>query len=435
MTVMLPNPTAVNMSDDYGPDMFTDETAKRRNVGCHVALPSFNDLSPSDNWRKNAACKGMDVNIFFPDKPGVTHAAEAVEVCGRCCVAAECAVAGSALSTKGVWGGTVEAQRASHTITATRDGAVDDAEVLLTRIADLRECDTPWKTIVATLASEGFVGVAGEPVTLYGVQSWWRARASNAEFYNPVTPEAKKLICDAGRAGVKWKTVAENANAAGYLTSRGSAWTGGACAERFKLWTNGETSRRSTPICQTTTDAIIGMRNNGETYPQIAAALNAAGFEHPRSRGGKWGLQQVAYFCLCNAGLITYTPVLATPVAAVDIVTAMRGEGATTNAIRCRLTAEGLPTASGVAWTNRIVTHLISRLGDVSHRTAERNAEQAQAMAIVVSMRAEGSTFRAIGVALNTAGLRNRTGDEWKFESVRGAFRRHQQQEAKRADL
>lgn len=62
------------------------------------------------SWRLSAACRGVDVEVFFPDSP--SGYAPAKEVCGGCPVADECldeALGGQV--EHGVWGGLTPAER------------------------------------------------------------------------------------------------------------------------------------------------------------------------------------------------------------------------------------------------------------------------------------------------------------------------------------
>lgn len=62
------------------------------------------------DWRDEAACRGMDPNLFYPDRgESVTRA---LETCGSCPVREPCAEAGR-FETMGVWGGTTGRQRKS----------------------------------------------------------------------------------------------------------------------------------------------------------------------------------------------------------------------------------------------------------------------------------------------------------------------------------
>lgn len=76
-------------------------------------------IPPAPDWQTNAACLGMDVNLFFPDKGGST--APAVEVCERCPVRVECfdwAIAEG--FTMGVFGG-VSPKRRRPLLETTRE--------------------------------------------------------------------------------------------------------------------------------------------------------------------------------------------------------------------------------------------------------------------------------------------------------------------------
>lgn len=53
-------------------------------------------------WRDQAACRGMDVSIFYPEHGQTTDAAKAV--CARCPVRFECRQE-AAGEWHGVWGG------------------------------------------------------------------------------------------------------------------------------------------------------------------------------------------------------------------------------------------------------------------------------------------------------------------------------------------
>ncbi len=61
-------------------------------------------------WRDNAACRGMNPSIFFPELGNHNH--EAKRVCARCPVAAPCAQEGAG-EDFGIWGGRNPAERHS----------------------------------------------------------------------------------------------------------------------------------------------------------------------------------------------------------------------------------------------------------------------------------------------------------------------------------
>lgn len=44
----------------------------------------------TDRWRLEAACKGADVQLFFPDKGTMSQVREALEYCNRCPVTTQC---------------------------------------------------------------------------------------------------------------------------------------------------------------------------------------------------------------------------------------------------------------------------------------------------------------------------------------------------------
>lgn len=63
----------------------------------------------NDNWWKFAACKGLDVNLFVPDKTASHYEiADAKAVCKRCSVIQHCLDYALSLNddVSGVWGGT-----------------------------------------------------------------------------------------------------------------------------------------------------------------------------------------------------------------------------------------------------------------------------------------------------------------------------------------
>lgn len=74
----------------------------------HEILDLFN--TRSQPWRADAACRGMDPAIFFP--AGNEPLGEALAVCRRCPVQAQCAEWGIGHELTGIWGGMSERQRA-----------------------------------------------------------------------------------------------------------------------------------------------------------------------------------------------------------------------------------------------------------------------------------------------------------------------------------
>ena len=78
-----------------------------------AARTLYDDNPPA--WRRYAACRGCDVELFFPvgsTGPAIDQIAAAKEVCGTCPVRADCL--DFALVTNqesGVWGGATEEER------------------------------------------------------------------------------------------------------------------------------------------------------------------------------------------------------------------------------------------------------------------------------------------------------------------------------------
>ena len=65
------------------------------------------------DWRADANCAGLDVDMFFPEKSDVTDTIK--KVCFNCTVKVECATfAISIPEISGYWGGTTERQRQKH---------------------------------------------------------------------------------------------------------------------------------------------------------------------------------------------------------------------------------------------------------------------------------------------------------------------------------
>ena len=61
-------------------------------------------------WMKKAACRGMDTNIWFPEKGETTNANIAMQICQTCPVIKECGEYG-AYEKNGIWGGLPYKQR------------------------------------------------------------------------------------------------------------------------------------------------------------------------------------------------------------------------------------------------------------------------------------------------------------------------------------
>ena len=65
-------------------------------------------------WYERAACRGLDVALFFPEvgHAGVRRVAAAKQVCGRCSVSRECLAEALVMGQQhGVWGGLTPRER------------------------------------------------------------------------------------------------------------------------------------------------------------------------------------------------------------------------------------------------------------------------------------------------------------------------------------
>lgn len=60
----------------------------------------------SFEWQDDAACQGMDTELFFPNVGETSKARAAKAICGRCPVTEECALFAIETNTlAGIWGG------------------------------------------------------------------------------------------------------------------------------------------------------------------------------------------------------------------------------------------------------------------------------------------------------------------------------------------
>lgn len=77
-----------------------------------LALGALFDLAGMDHeswlWRLDAACRGEDPQIFFPD---TANSAPAKEVCAPCPVRSECLDHALRYERIGIWAGTTERER------------------------------------------------------------------------------------------------------------------------------------------------------------------------------------------------------------------------------------------------------------------------------------------------------------------------------------
>lgn len=83
-------------------------------------------VESADDWRENAACKGMDPDLFFPEEHDRETEKEAKATCASCVVWYECLMyAIDTREPRGIWGG--ESSRARRRI-----------------MISLREGEDPW---------------------------------------------------------------------------------------------------------------------------------------------------------------------------------------------------------------------------------------------------------------------------------------------------
>ena len=67
---------------------------------------------PLPDWREDAACNGVDAEVFFPVGEDIESMSRAKEVCAVCPVREDCLQYALATNqTEGVWGGTTSAER------------------------------------------------------------------------------------------------------------------------------------------------------------------------------------------------------------------------------------------------------------------------------------------------------------------------------------
>ena len=76
--------------------------------------PVTDDVDPEDipTWRDDAACRGFDISVFFPDEGDSKAIAHAKEICRTCPVMDDCAAyAVEHNQTEGIWGATTRQER------------------------------------------------------------------------------------------------------------------------------------------------------------------------------------------------------------------------------------------------------------------------------------------------------------------------------------
>lgn len=78
------------------------------------AAPEVWEETPAPGaWISRGSCRGAPTSLFFPDDAGRAH--EAIRVCRRCPVRAECAAYALDIpGLEGIWGGLTEADRLRH---------------------------------------------------------------------------------------------------------------------------------------------------------------------------------------------------------------------------------------------------------------------------------------------------------------------------------
>lgn len=77
-------------------------------IGADDLVVTIEDLVARPAWHQEAACRGADPDLFFPERG--QSVAPARELCDRCPVRAECLDVGLG-ERFGIWGGTSERER------------------------------------------------------------------------------------------------------------------------------------------------------------------------------------------------------------------------------------------------------------------------------------------------------------------------------------
>lgn len=75
-------------------------------------------------WRDDAACRGLDTNVFFAGLGELRTHQLAKAICAKCPVREECLESALAMSPElcGVWGGTTQTERSALRRRRRRDG-------------------------------------------------------------------------------------------------------------------------------------------------------------------------------------------------------------------------------------------------------------------------------------------------------------------------
>lgn len=69
------------------------------------------DPMANQDWRDQAACRGMDTKEFYPARGTYARVSIAVTTCGVCEVSGECLEFALRFNENGVWGGTSARER------------------------------------------------------------------------------------------------------------------------------------------------------------------------------------------------------------------------------------------------------------------------------------------------------------------------------------
>ena len=77
----------------------------------HSPIEDLDEIDPP-SWREDAACRGFDASVFFPDEGDAAGIAYAKTICESCPVMDDClSYAVEMNQTEGVWGGATKQER------------------------------------------------------------------------------------------------------------------------------------------------------------------------------------------------------------------------------------------------------------------------------------------------------------------------------------
>lgn len=123
------------------------------------------------NWRQRAACRGLDPEIFFPERGESTREAKAV--CAGCPVRPECLeYALDAREVNGIWGGKSERERRS--IRRKRRTAQMAARVDVTVTAADMATEAARRATAQRLYGSGMTAAAVAATTGMSESTVWR---------------------------------------------------------------------------------------------------------------------------------------------------------------------------------------------------------------------------------------------------------------------